>query len=927
MFGERDGTRMKIDEDEYMERPLWDDIRLLGRLLGETVRAHEGRHIFDIIEEIRRTSIRFHRDDDLEVRNELENILRTLSPDKAVQVIRAYSYFSHLANIAEDEHHIRCAQCSEIADDPPRRGTIAHALIRATEAGLSPGAIVDFFNNASICPVLTAHPTEVRRKSMMDREMEIAALLNRRGRGDWTPEEKQDIEGRLSRAILLLWQTNLLRQTQLTVMDEVANGISYYDYTFFRELPRLYANLEDMLEDLGTAERLPPISSFLRIGSWIGGDRDGNPFVDASVLNDTLRMQNSHVLDFYLNELRELGRELSLSTLLVDVSSPLSKLAARSPDKSAHTEVEPYRRVIALIFARLEATLQTFNTKSAPYDHNSDVAPYAVSADLAADLDVIRDSLVQNGSEALSLGRLRMLRRAVDGFGFHLASLDLRQNSEVHAATVAELFAAATPIKNYLRMSEEERIERLRQELATTRPLLRPYSSYSDQTTEELAILGAAKEGLARYGSQAITSAIVSNTRGVSDLLGLAVLLRESGLVTAEGRSKLNIVPLFETITDLRACAGIMDRLLGIPEYRQLVDSRGGLQEVMIGYSDSNKDGGYITSGWELYKAEVALVELCRKHNVRLRLFHGRGGTVGRGGGSDYDAILGQPPGAVNGQIRLTEQGETISSKYTNAGVGRRNLEIIVAAALEASLIRPQAEPVPDGYIEAMDCLSAHAFAAYRALVYETPGFDIYFLESTVINEISALNIGSRPASRRQMRRIEDLRAIPWVFSWSQSRVMLPGWYGFGSGVRAWLLENPDDGMERLREMYRSWPFFRALLSNMEMVLAKTNVAIASRYADLVSEETLRQGVFARIVAERGASITALLEVLESSQLLHENQLLRRLIDNRIPYIDPLNHLQVELLRAHRQGSDNPKILRGLRLTINGISAGLRNSG
>ena len=370
-----------------------------------------------------------------------------------------------------------------------------------------------------------------------------------------------------------------------------------------------------------------------------------------------------------------------------------------------------------------------------------------------------------------------------------------------------------------------------------------------------------------------------------------------------------------------------MDRLLGIPEYRQLVDSRGGLQEVMIGYSDSNKDGGYITSGWELYKAEVALVELCRKHNVRLRLFHGRGGTVGRGGGSDYDAILGQPPGAVNGQIRLTEQGETISSKYTNAGVGRRNLEIIVAAALEASLVRPQAEPIPDGYIEAMDCLSAHAFAAYRTLVYETPGFDIYFLESTVINEISALNIGSRPASRRQMRRIEDLRAIPWVFSWSQSRVMLPGWYGFGSGVRAWLLENPDDGMERLREMYRSWPFFRALLSNMEMVLAKTNVAIASRYADLVSEETLRQGVFARIVAERGASITALLEVLESSQLLHENQLLRRLIDNRIPYIDPLNHLQVELLRAHRQGSDNPKILRGLRLTINGISAGLRNSG
>jgi phosphoenolpyruvate carboxylase len=503
----------------------------------------------------------------------------------------------------------------------------------------------------------------------------------------------------------------------------------------------------------------------------------------------------------------------------------------------------------------------------------------------------------------------------------------LRQNSDIHAETVAELFAAATPIKDYQDKSEDERIALLRAELATARPLLRPYWSYTDRTMDELAILRAAKDGQDRFGSKAITTAIVSNTRGVSDLLGLAVLLRETGLVTAEGQSALNIVPLFETIADLRECVRIMDRLLSIPEYRRLVDSRGGLQEVMVGYSDSNKDGGYVTSGWELYQAEVGLVDLCRKHGVRLRLFHGRGGSVGRGGGPSYEAIVGQPAGAVNGQIRLTEQGETISSKYTNAEVGRRNLEIIAAAALEASLLHPQTGPVPDAYIDAMDHLSGHAIAAYRDLVYDTPGFDQYFQASTVINEISTLNIGSRPASRKQTGRIEDLRAIPWVFSWSQSRVMLPGWYGFGSAVSAWLADHPDDGMDLLRDMYRDWPFFRGLLSNMDMVLAKTNMAIASRYAELVQDEELRRSVFDRISAERTASIAALLDILQCGQLLAANPLLDRSIRNRFPYIDPLNHLQVELLKAHRLGTDDPKVLRGLQLTINGISAGLRNSG
>ena len=917
------------DTNEIAEKdlPLREDIRLLGRLLGDIVRNQEGPVIFDLVENIRRTSIRFHRDDDYDARRELEAFLRALSPEQAVQVVRAFSYFSHLANIAEDQHHVRRTRSHDIAGDPPRPGTIGRAISQAVAAGHSCDELVEFFNDAFVCPVLTAHPTEVRRRSTMNREMAVADLIDRRGRGDWTPEEQQDIDDQLSRAILVLWQTNLLRQTRLSVMDEVTNGLSYFDYTFFRELPRLYAHLEDKLGQLAPTDELPPIASFLRIGSWIGGDRDGNPFVDAGVLRKSLRMQSAHVLRFYLEQLRHLRSELSISTTIVDVSEDLSALAAKSPDTSVHTAVEPYRRAISLIHARLAATQQDINGVVEPDEAIGDAAPYALPEDLMADLEIVRASLAANGSEVLTRGRLRMLRRAVDCFGFCLASLDLRQNSDVHAATIAELFAAVAPDTDYLNKNEDERIALLRGELGTLRPLMRSNWSYSEQTADEMAIFATASTIQNTYGRNAIGASIVSNTRGVSDLLGLAVLLKEAGLVTPEGRSDINIVPLFETIPDLRNCVRIMDRLLAMPEYRRLVDSRGGLQEIMIGYSDSNKDGGYITSGWELYKAEVGLVELCRKHGIRLRLFHGRGGSVGRGGGPSYEAILAQPPGAVNGQIRLTEQGEIISSKYTNAEVGRRNLEIFAAAALEASMVPSQADHVPQSYVDVMEKLSASALAAYRGLVYETPGFDEYFQSSTVINEISTLNIGSRPASRKNTGRIEDLRAIPWVFSWSQCRVMLPGWYGFGTAVKAFLSENSTDGLVLLREMYRDWPFFRTLLSNMDMVLAKSNMAIASRYADLVPDETLRREIFGRIAEERRASISAVLEICENDRLLAGNPLLARSIRNRFPYIDPLNHMQVELLKDYRDGSSDPKVLRGLLLTINGISAGLRNTG
>ncbi len=902
------------------------DIRLLGSLLGQTIREQEGQGIFDLVEKIRDTSVRFHRGADAEARREMEALLHRLAREDAVQVSRAFSYFLHFANIAEDQYQIADMRMRELSGETSREGTMAAALQSAIAEGLGAADLRAFFAGARVSPVLTAHPTEVRRKSTMDLEMAVAALLERREQGVFTPDEMREIDSELTRAVLTVWQTNLLRQTKLNVLDKVSNGLSYFDYTFFRELPRLYARLEDRLEDMFPLEDMP-LPSFLRIGSWIGGDRDGNPFVNADVLRKTLRMQSAHVLRFYLRELRKLRSALPLSSTHVAPTKDLLALAGASPDASERNGLEPYRRGVSLVYARLAATQRAINDVAPPRYDLGTAEAYTSPGEILADLEMIAESLGSHGSGELAKGHLRSIARAIDCFGFHLATLDLRQNSAVHATCIAEIFEAAIPGTNYAAKDEEARIALLTAELANPRPLLRRHWSYSLKTAEEIAIFRASKAAHERYGSGCITTAIISNTRGVSDLLALALLLKEAGLVTAEGRSTIDIVPLFETITDLRNAVPIMDRLLSIPAYRRLVEARGGLQEVMVGYSDSNKDGGYITSGWELYKAETGLVALCRRHGVRLRLFHGRGGTVGRGGGPSYDAILAQPPDAVSGQIRLTEQGEIISSKYSNPEVGRRNLEVLAAAAFEASLLsRNGGEPDPE-FLRVMEEISASAFAAYRDLVYATPGFTQYFRTSTVINEISTLNIGSRPAARSGSGRIEDLRAIPWVFSWAQCRVMLPGWFGFGAAISQWLAAHPDKGMDYLRRMHREWPFFRTLLANMEMVLAKSDLGIASRYAELVPDEPLRDSIFPRIRAEHESTVAHLLGIIESTSLLESNPLLSRSLKNRLPYVKPLNHLQVELLKGHRAGEDNPKTLRGLLITINGVAAGLRNSG
>jgi phosphoenolpyruvate carboxylase len=914
------------------DQPLRDDIRLLGRLLGDTVREQEGVAIFERVEQIRQLALRFHRDDDLAAREEMAALLQSLPRDGTSQVVRAFSYFSHLANIAEDQHHIRRARAHARAGSQPREGSLALSLTRALAAGIDAGQLAKFFTAAQVRPVLTAHPTEVQRKSILDCQWKIARLLDERDRTELSPEEQAEHDEALRRAVLRLWQTRMLRRAKLSVMDEVNNALSFYDMTFLRELPRLYNGCEDHLaaaipdwDAQGMAE-LPP---FLSPGSWIGGDRDGNPFVTAEVLDSAMRAQSRKAIGYLLEQLHQLGAELSTTTSLISVPDvELMRLAEISPDRSPHRADEPYRRAIAGFYARLAATAMRLDNLEAPRHAVAAAEPYATSAEFAADLDVLHRSLISHKCGLLGRGRLRRLRHAVAIFGFHLAPLDLRQNSEVHARTVAELLAIARPGADYLALDESGRIALLLEELATPRPLTAPGVNYSDETRNELAIFHAARSIHQRYGRAAIENVIISKTDGVSDILELAVLLKEVGLLRPlEHALDVNIVPLFETIDDLANAGTIMDRLLAIPLYNRLLGSRKALQECMIGYSDSNKDGGFLTSGWSLYRAEIELTRVFARHGITLRLFHGRGGSVGRGGGPSYQAILAQPQGAVQGQIRITEQGEVIASKYANPELGRRNLEILAAATLEATLLGHQHDAPRPEFLAAMEELSASAFAAYRKMVYDTPGFEQYFWESTVIAEIAALNIGSRPASRKKTTAIEDLRAIPWVFSWAQCRLMLPGWFGFGAAVAAWRERHGAAGMALLGEMNREWGFFRALLSNMDMVLGKSDIAIAERYSQLVQDETLRDAIFPALKAEWQTSIDALLQITGQGELLDLNPLLKRSIRNRFPYLDPLNHIQIELLRRHRCGETDERVQRGIHLTINGVAAGLRNSG
>jgi phosphoenolpyruvate carboxylase len=908
--------------------PLRDDIRLLGRILGDTLREQEGEETYALIENIRRTAVRFRKTQDNRDRGELEKVLDALSPDETLRVVRAFSSFSQLSNIAEDLHHNRRRRAHLKAGSPPQEGSFQLVLDRAKEKNIDAAALQEFFDKALISPVLTAHPTEVQRKSILNCQLIISSLLSDRDRLDMTPEELDTNEETLHRFILILWHTRLLRTTKLTVQDEVTNGLSFYDYTFLREIPKLYAGLEKVTEQYyGQRFKIP---SFLRVGSWIGGDRDGNPFVTHKVMLDAAERHSSTALEYYMAETELLSGRLSLTTRLVEVSADLEELAKNCPDNTVGREDEPYRLVLLGIYARLVATAERLGHHVAHLRPVSkSVLSYANADEFIAELDIIINSLEHHHAIYLARGRMADLRRAAEVFGFHLAPLDMRQHSGMHEQVVSELLTTVG-VENYAQLDEIARQKILLNSLQDGKLFAVNQQKYSEAVRGELQLMQAAAEIHLRFGRAALPNYIISMTKTVSDMLEVALMVQQTGLLEVGKTSVLhiNIIPLFETIADLQGCGPIMDGLFSIPFYRELLKSRNNTQEVMLGYSDSNKDGGYLTANWELYKAEVELVKVFEKHGVEMRLFHGRGGTVGRGGGPSYAAILAQPPGSVNAQIRITEQGEVISSKYSDPEIGRRNLEILVAATMEATLVHHHGDDstMPE-FHRIMEVLSDNAFSAYRKLVYETPGFNDYFFAATPIREIAELNIGSRPSARRATNNIEDLRAIPWVFSWGLNRAILPGWYGFGSATQKFIEREGDAGLKQLQAMNKNWAFFRGLLSNMDMVLSKTDMGIASRYAELVPDEELRNRIFGEIEAEWHRTVEMLFAITGASTLLQDNPTLARSLTTRTPYIDPLNHLQVALLHRHRAGDANEKVKRAIHLTINGIAAGLRNSG
>lgn len=879
------------------------DIRLLGRILGDVIRERGGEALFRRTEAIRAASVERHKG-----AGGVEAVsaeLGALSLDDTLAFTRGFMLFSMLANLAEDRQMAGSAGAA-----PEAAFGLADAVRLLADKGIGRDQVRALLARARVTPVLTAHPTEVRRKSMIDHKTRIAELMALRDSGQQRAGPGETVEAAIRRQVALLWQTRPLRRERIRVADEIETALAWLRDDFLPVMPALAQGWADAL-----GETPPP---FLTIGTWIGGDRDGNPNVNADTLRLAMQSGAATLFGWYLDQVHALGAELSISAELAPIPEAVLRLADASGDDSAARADEPYRRALTGIYARLSATAEQLTGMPPARPARVPAAPYPSPAAFLADLDALADGAGQAGAGG---GALDALRLAVEQFGFHLATLDLRQNSDVHEACTAELLRLAGAEPGYERLDEAARVALLRAELVSPRLLATPLAPASERTASELAIFRAAADARARHGEAAITTTIVSKTTSLSDLLEPMLMMREAGLLEPgeAPRPGLMVVPLFETIADLEAAPRIMADFLALPGVAGAARARGA-QEVMIGYSDSNKDGGYLTSTWSLHKASAALAEVFRAAEVPIQLFHGRGGSVGRGGGSSFAAIRAQPPGTVNGRIRITEQGEVIAAKYGTPEAAARTLDTMAAATLLATL-DPPAIPAADRarFEAAMDRLSADAFAAYRALVYGEPGFRAFFRAMTPIREIATLKIGSRPPSRTASDAIEDLRAIPWVFSWAQARVMLPGWYGAGQALSAF----PDKGL--LSAMAAEWPFFQAMLANMEMVLAKSDMGIAARYAALAGPEGAP--LFAAIQRGWHAAVDGVLSATGQSRLLDRNPALDTSIRLRLPYIEPLNLLQVELMKRHRAGEDDPRIAEGLQLSINAIATALRNSG
>ncbi|CAM3132207.1 phosphoenolpyruvate carboxylase [Streptobacillus felis] len=861
--------------------------------------------------------------------NIIKNILLEIVPDVDIEsilrdekhfqnideiesnIVRLLTVLPLLINIVEDVYQAKIIKYNTITKNYSE-GMIDNLLSKLDLKNMNKENLMEVFSNIRVVPVLTAHPTQVQRKSVLDLTQSIYEILEKRELVEHNLLDENEWINELRKNINLLWRTDILRNSKLRVSNEITNSLSYYNSTFLKAIPKINLKFKELAKklDIFSNEYTP-----ILMGTWIGGDRDGNPFVTQETLLNATYSQVDTAISYYIKELKKLYREFSISSLKNDYSDELKELVKLSKDNSEHRVYEPYRLAISYIIDSLKDVKKKLLEEKLelPYD------TYYNSKKLLKDLLTIRKSIEVHSDEILAYGRLDELIEAVKVFGYHLSSIDLRQDSSVYEYCVNELLNIAKITDNYSNLTENEKCKLLINQIENEpRKLSSVTCEKSEQLQKELKIFGTMKKLINIFGKNIIKQNIISHTVEISDMLELALLLKEFDL-----DGKVNISPLFESIEDLKNSEIIMKTWFELDIVKKWLENNGRLQEIMLGYSDSNKDGGYITSSWYLYKAQKELVELAKSNKVKLNFFHGRGGTVGRGGGPSYEAILSQPSGSILGKIRLTEQGEVIGAKYGNLDLGKFNLEALLSATLEKSL-RDESKDIKE-YENIMEQISNISYKEYRKLVYETEGFSEYFFESTPINEVSSLNIGSRPSSRKKVLDIEGLRAIPWVFSWSQTRVMLPGWYGVGTAFNKWIKEN--DGLNTLKSMYKNWPFFKALLSNLEMVLSKTDMNIAKEYSKLVKNEENSNKVFEMINKEWLLTFNLLKEITGIRYLLEDNEMLTLSLKNRLPYFNALNYLQIELIKKERSGNKTEEVNKAIHTSINGIATGLRNSG
>nr|CAA32450.1 unnamed protein product [Corynebacterium glutamicum] len=915
---------------------LRDDIRFLGQILGEVIAEQEGQEVYELVEQARLTSF-----DIAKGNAEMDSLVQVfdgITPAKATPIARAFSHFALLANLAEDLYDEELREQALDAGDTPPDSTLDATWLKLNEGNVGAEAVADVLRNAEVAPVLTAHPTETRRRTVFDAQKWITTHMRERHALQSaeptarTQSKLDEIEKNIRRRITILWQTALIRVARPRIEDEIEVGLRYYKLSLLEEIPRINRDVAvELRERFGEGVPLKPV---VKPGSWIGGDHDGNPYVTAETVEYSTHRAAETVLKYYARQLHSLEHELSLSDRMNKVTPQLLALADAGHNDVPSRVDEPYRRAVHGVRGRILATTAELIGEDAVEGVWFKVfTPYASPEEFLNDALTIDHSLRESKDVLIADDRLSVLISAIESFGFNLYALDLRQNSESYEDVLTELFERAQVTANYRELSEAEKLEVLLKELRSPRPLI-PHGSdeYSEVTDRELGIFRTASEAVKKFGPRMVPHCIISMASSVTDVLEPMVLLKEFGLIAANGdnpRGTVDVIPLFETIEDLQAGAGILDELWKIDLYRNYLLQRDNVQEVMLGYSDSNKDGGYFSANWALYDAELQLVELCRSAGVNVRLFHGRGGTVGRGGGPSYDAILAQPRGAVQGSVRITEQGEIISAKYGNPETARRNLEALVSATLEASLLDVSELTDHQRAYDIMSEISELSLKKYASLVHEDQGFIDYFTQSTPLQEIGSLNIGSRPSSRKQTSSVEDLRAIPWVLSWSQSRVMLPGWFGVGTALEQWIGEG-EQATQRIAELQtlnESWPFLPSVLDNMAQVMSKAELRLAKLYADLIPDTEVAERVYSVIREEYFLTKKMFCVITGSDDLLDDNPLLARSVQRRYPYLLPLNVIQVEMMRRYRKGDQSEQVSRNIQLTMNGLSTAVRNSG